>query len=73
MAVLHRREGFVNGPSITQRRHLVRMRLRDDELGWAIPEPLLEEWVKVFDNKGPRMWHLQPMPRGYFPLRSNPN
>lgn len=74
MTVLHRREGFVNGPSATKTRHLVRMRLRDDEMGWSIPEALREEWAKAFDeDKGPKEWHIEPMPAGYFPLRSHPN
>ncbi len=74
LAILHRREGFVNGASPQQKRHLVRMRLRDDELGWAIPGALEEEWAKAFDEKrGPKMWHVQPMPEGYFPLRCQIN
>lgn len=74
LSVLHRREGFVNGQSSTERRHLVRMRLRDDGLGWALPEALQQEWAKAFpDTKRVGTWHLEPMPTGYFPLRSNAN
>jgi hypothetical protein len=74
LAVLHRREGFVNGGSSQERRHLVRMRLRDDEMGWPIPKALQDEWARAFDgNKGTKMWHLEPMPTGFFPLRSQPN
>ena len=74
LAVLHRREGFVNGPASDQRRHLVRMRLRDDALGWAIPEDLTRDWTRAFDDTGlGRFWHPEPMPDGYFPLRSFPN
>lgn len=74
LAVLHRREGFVNGDSVTERRHLVRMRLRDDELGWAIPKDLQREWSESFDETQKRkVWHLEPVPSGYFPLRKQPN
>ncbi|KAH6610518.1 hypothetical protein Trco_000538 [Trichoderma cornu-damae] len=73
LAILHRREGFVNGPEASQRRHLVRMRLRDDEMGWSIPLELQHEWDKAFGQTGTRVWHLEPMPTGYFPLRSQPN
>lgn len=73
LAILHRREGFVNGSEASQRRHLVRMRLRDDEMGWSIPLDLEDEWNKAFGNAGTRVWHLEPMPSGYFPLRSQPN
>ncbi|KAL7946407.1 hypothetical protein V8C42DRAFT_344256 [Trichoderma barbatum] len=73
LAVLHRREGFVNGSEPNQRRHLVRMRLRDDEMGWSIPLDLQSEWNKAFGQAGTRVWHLEPMPSGYFPLRSQPN
>ncbi|UNI14893.1 hypothetical protein JDV02_001473 [Purpureocillium takamizusanense] len=73
LAVLHRREGFVDGQAPTERRHLVRMRLRDDDLGWAIPADLALEWTKTFEPGRARTWHLQPMPDGFFPLRTQPN
>lgn len=74
LAVLHRREGFENGPSQHQQRHLVRMRLRDDELGWAIPEELQEEWSKAFDeDKGDKEWLVDPKIGGTVPLRAYPN
>jgi hypothetical protein len=74
LAILHRREGFRNGTSSGEKRHLVRMRLRDDELAWALPEELQEEWSSAFDDaKTSKVWHLEPMPDGYFPLRSQAN
>ncbi|KAF4594687.1 TfdA family Taurine catabolism dioxygenase TauD [Ophiocordyceps camponoti-floridani] len=71
LAILHRREGFVDGKN--ERRHLVRMRLRDDDMGWQIPPDLSGEWSRAFEPERPRVWHLEPMPDGYFPLRSQPN
>ncbi|OAA32999.1 Taurine catabolism dioxygenase TauD/TfdA [Moelleriella libera RCEF 2490] len=74
LAILHRREGFVDGNLFTERRHLVRMRLRDETMGWAIPAQLQDEWDWAFDPRPQnRVWHLQPMPDGYFPLRSHAN
>ncbi|PFH55786.1 hypothetical protein XA68_17618 [Ophiocordyceps unilateralis] len=73
LAVLHRREGFVDGQAANERRHLVRTRLRDDDMGWQIPSDLAREWSKAFESERPRVWHLEPMPDGYFPLRSQPN
>ncbi|KAK2590508.1 hypothetical protein QQS21_011811 [Conoideocrella luteorostrata] len=73
LAILHRREGFVNGNSSTEKRHLVRMRLRDDNQGWSIPGDLDHEWTKAFNPTLARVWHLEPMPDGYFPLRSQSN
>jgi hypothetical protein len=74
LAVLHRREGFVNGEHSTEKRHLVRMRLRSSERGWAIPEPLQREWCDAFERPAAdRVWHLEPMPDAFFPLRKYPN
>ncbi|KAJ6782224.1 hypothetical protein PWT90_10205 [Aphanocladium album] len=71
--VLHRREGFVDGQMANEKRHLVRMRLRDDELGWAVPEELQSEWAKAFGKAGSKVWHIEPMPEGFFPLRAQAN
>ncbi|KYK57681.1 TfdA family Taurine catabolism dioxygenase TauD [Drechmeria coniospora] len=73
LAILHRREGFVDGEVQNERRHLVRMRLRDDEMGWRIPDDLKEEWSRTFDPRLTKVWHLEPMPDGFFPLRTFPN
>ncbi|EEU47869.1 uncharacterized protein NECHADRAFT_90117 [Fusarium vanettenii 77-13-4] len=73
LAVLHRREGFVNGEAPRERRHLVRMRLRDDDLGWELPVDLMQEWSAAFNQEAPKIWHLEPMPDGFFPLRSQAN
>lgn len=70
-AVLHRREGFSN--TADQSRHMIRTRLRDDELGWEVPEALRTEWEEAFGSKGTKVWHLQPMPEGFFPLRGHAN
>jgi hypothetical protein len=73
LAVLHRREGFVNGSTQMEKRHLVRMRLRSTEFGWSIPKDLQRGWNEAFDQSGPKHWHLEPMPSFFFPLRRHPN
>ena len=73
LAVLHRREGFVNGNEASKKRHLVRMRLQDTERGWSIPAELRGEWDRAFAPGKPKMWHLQSMPEGFFPLRTQAN
>ncbi|KAI1112450.1 hypothetical protein F5Y14DRAFT_421700 [Nemania sp. NC0429] len=71
--ILHRREGFVDGASADEKRHLVRMRLRSSTQGWSIPEGLHQEWADAFAEDGPKTWHLEPMPGDAFPLRKYTN
>ncbi|KAI0974524.1 hypothetical protein F4678DRAFT_470516 [Xylaria arbuscula] len=71
--ILHRREGFVDGASPDEKRHLVRMRLRSSTMGWSIPESLHQEWTDAFAENGPKTWHLEPMPGDAFPLRKYTN
>ncbi|KAK0618458.1 hypothetical protein B0T17DRAFT_339574 [Bombardia bombarda] len=73
LAILHRREGFVDGEAATEKRHLVRMRLRSAEHGWSIPKELTHEWDEAFNKGGVKHWHLEPMPSFFFPLRRQPN
>ncbi len=73
LAVLHRRESFTDGTGAGEKRHLVRMRLRNSTLGWDIPAELKREWCEAFETKAPRAWHVDPMPEAYFPLRKYPN
>ncbi|OTA92068.1 hypothetical protein M434DRAFT_396749 [Hypoxylon sp. CO27-5] len=73
LAILHRREGFVDGESPQHKRHLVRMRLRSSHLGWDIPGDLKQEWHNAFDADTYQAWHLEPMPGDVFPLRKYTN
>ncbi|KAL7628687.1 hypothetical protein AAE478_000202 [Parahypoxylon ruwenzoriense] len=73
LAVLHRREGFVDGEAPREKRHLVRMRLRSSRLGWEIPDDLKQEWHDAFDTDTYQTWHLEPMPGDVFPLRKYTN
>jgi hypothetical protein len=71
--ILHKRDSFKDGDGVGEKRHLVRMRLRDDELGWDLPERLRKEWSEAFNADSDKIWHIDPMPEGFFPLRSYPN
>ena len=73
LAVLHRREGFVDGAGAREKRHLVRMRLRSAARRWDVPAPLQREWEDAFAADGRETWHLEPMPGDAFPLRKYPN
>lgn len=73
LAVLHRRESFTDGADTATKRHLVRMRLRNAEQRWALPQALEDEWASAFDANASKVWHLEPMPESYFPLRKYPN
>lgn len=73
LAILHRREGFVDGGVLQEKRHLVRMRLRDSQLGWSIPTQLKRDWHDAFEKDLAKVWHLEPMPGDTFPLRKYTN
>lgn len=73
LAILHRREAFANGQAPTEKRHLVRMRLRSSENGWRIPSELQTEWHNAFSKPGVKHWHVEPMPSYYFAMRMYPN
>lgn len=67
LALLHRRDRFIDHEG--QRRHLVRMHLRNKKLGWDIPEPLRHDWDMALDENADEAWHIEPMPESFFPLR----
>lgn len=67
LALLHRRSNFMDEGE--QRRHLVRMHLRNEVLGWDIPEPLKSFWDLALDEKLDQRWHVEPMPEKFFPLK----
>ncbi|KAH8675647.1 hypothetical protein BX600DRAFT_432209 [Xylariales sp. PMI_506] len=73
LAVLHRRNSYVNGAGEHGKRHLVRMRLRSSHLGWTIPVDLKKEWDDAFEGQSPKTWHIEPMPGDAFPLRKYTN
>jgi hypothetical protein len=75
LAILHRREAYLDDPNSSKGgkiRHLVRMRLRSESMGWSIPDELRPFWDEAFKEEGERIWHVEPMPIGFFPLRMYP-
>ncbi|ROT34531.1 taurine catabolism dioxygenase TauD [Sodiomyces alkalinus F11] len=47
-ALLHRRDSYLDGPG--QTRHLVRLWLRNSELGWPIPDTMAIPWMSAYGN-----------------------
>lgn len=45
-------------------RHLIRLWLRNNELGWKIPPPLKEKWDQIFngDSDIEEKWPIVPLP-----------
>lgn len=74
LALLHRRDAFeLDGQT---KRHLVRMWLRSEKLGWDVPDVLRERcgWDEAFRKDGvEEVWHVEPMPDFFFPLRKYRN
>lgn len=60
LGLLHSRKQYRDAPN--QSRHLVRLWLRNSELGWKIPKPLLPEWHRVFDDDVGKVYQIEPTP-----------
>ncbi|KAK9414334.1 putative TauD/TfdA-like domain-containing protein [Seiridium unicorne] len=69
LALLHRRNSFVDGSLKQEKRHLIRMRLRSSELGWSIPAQLKPDWVAAFESDTWQTWHMEHVKDHAFPLR----
>lgn len=57
----HARSGFVDKPF--QRRHIIRLWLRNDELAWATPEGLQQTWFEKYGDSKRRKaakWNVYP-------------
>ncbi|KAH7417717.1 taurine catabolism dioxygenase TauD [Cadophora sp. MPI-SDFR-AT-0126] len=67
LALLHRRDKFVDDAE--HKRHLVRMHLRNEKLGWNIPDELKQFWDVALDEDREESWHIEPMPESFFPLK----
>ena len=61
--ILHGREGFHDdNPSAESKRHLVRLWLRDQEIGWKLPEALSLASARIFeDPERPVRWDIEPI------------
>lgn len=54
-ALIHRREAYQDGAATT--RHLVRLWLRNSELGWKVPESMSIPWMAAYDETA---WYAEP-------------
>lgn len=64
-SILHAREEFRRAEGGETRRHLLRLVLKDEELGWAIP-PIMQEAVhQMFEHDAEDekfIWSPEPLP-----------
>jgi hypothetical protein len=69
-AVLHRRDRYHD--DATTSRHLVRLWLRNSELGWAIPPSMAVPWLAAFEvtSSVDPIYQLEPMPDYKVPVYS---
>ncbi|RDI78681.1 hypothetical protein Vi05172_g11250 [Venturia inaequalis] len=61
LAIQHSRNHFTD--SDTQRRHIIRLWLRNEELAWKTPEGLKNTWFEKYGNSERRKkarWNIQP-------------
>lgn len=61
LAVFHARNGFRD--SATQRRHIIRLWLRNEELAWKTPDGLRRTWVEKYGDSPRRKlskWNIEP-------------
>lgn len=63
MSILHAREGFTDGTSRDQKRHLLRLWLRSEEHAWETPDCLKSAWnVAYGDNDiSTELWPIEPI------------
>lgn len=62
LALLHCREPYEDDKN--SQRHLVRLWLRNENLGWKIPQALMGKWDEIFqgDPDGEERWPILPLP-----------
>jgi hypothetical protein len=60
LGLLHARNGFTDSPS--HRRHLLRIWLHNDNLGWGIPRQIRQPWNEAFEHDDrQQIWPLEPI------------
>ncbi|KAK6445132.1 hypothetical protein FP744_10001380 [Trichoderma asperellum] len=61
-ALLHRRDAYTDSDETS--RHMVRLWLRNSELGWSVPDSLLQPWFAAYGENGvrDRLYPLVPSP-----------
>ncbi|KAG0127738.1 hypothetical protein HOY82DRAFT_62812 [Tuber indicum] len=63
MSIVHARQGFVDGGPMNQKRHLLRLWLRNEELAWKTPEVLQSAWNVAYgsDDVSEEKWPIEPI------------
>ncbi|CUS12320.1 unnamed protein product [Tuber aestivum] len=63
MSIVHARQGFVDGGPMNQKRHLLRLWLRNEELAWETPEVLRSAWDAAYasDDVSEEQWPIVPI------------
>jgi hypothetical protein len=68
LALLHRRDAYLDGENSS--RHMVRLWLRSQKLGWAIPNSLLPPWEAAYgENKKVKVRTYPLVPAAKYPNR----
>ncbi|KNG82319.1 hypothetical protein ANOM_009020, partial [Aspergillus nomiae NRRL 13137] len=61
LSILHARRGYNDGPQ--QKRHFLRLWLKDPENAWPMPKQLQQKWDGVYseeESRGPQVFPLYP-------------
>ncbi|PUU83499.1 hypothetical protein B9Z19DRAFT_1141624 [Tuber borchii] len=63
MSIVHARQGFIDGGPMNQKRHLLRLWLRNEELAWKTPEVLQSAWNVAYgsDDVSEEKWPIEPI------------
>lgn len=50
LGMLHARDAFVDNVEVGQKRHLLRILLRNESRAWGLPGALEETWLSLYDH-----------------------
>ena len=50
LSMMHARDAFVDNDAMGQKRHLLRLILRNEEMAYTLPEPLEETWKALYKH-----------------------
>jgi len=51
LSTLHGRDAFVDNDATRQKRHLLRLILRNEEMAYDLPDQLKETWKALYEHK----------------------
>ena len=67
LAIFHGREAFTSSAMGENRRHVLRLWLRNEEMAWQTPPGLTQDWFRVFgdsERQGRAHWTIRPEDTG---------